>query len=137
MFAVPARMAHYDLTPHLMFVEHRAIWRSMRRAIDGDSDGFWLRTLHDLARERSLEESMALLSVLMWLPADVVDDSDDGALVFTLALGKIKRCTAARDRISAAQEQVSRDWRVPGTPYSSEEKVHLLALEPVGMDLPW
>lgn len=136
MFAVPARMAHYDLGPYLVFVEHRAIWRSMRRAIDGDPDGFWLRTLHDLAREQSLEKSMALLSVLMWSPADIVDDSDAGALVFVLALAKIKRCAEARRRISAAQDEVTRLWRVPETTYSLAEKARLLGHETVGMDIP-
>lgn len=130
MFAVPARMARFDLTDHLLFAPHRAIWRSMRRAIDGDPDGFWLRTLHDLEREQSPTAALDLLGVLMWSPADIVDDSDDGSLIFMLALAKIKRCTAARARISAAQEAVTRDWRVPETPYTPEEKRRLLGPDP-------
>ncbi len=48
LFAVPERMAHYDPGPHLLFPEHRAIWRSMKHSPrDG---GLWLWTLHKMRR---------------------------------------------------------------------------------------
>jgi hypothetical protein len=123
MFAAPERMAHFDLTPHLIFVEHRSIWRSMRRG--PADDGLWLWTLQDLQHEHG-DAALDVLTVLMWSPVQVVDRSDDGCLIFMLALAKIKRCTVARQRIQLAQEEVTRQWRIPNTPYSPEEKRALL-----------
>lgn len=128
MFAVPLRMGQYDLTPHLVFVEHRAIWRSMKRAVDGDPEGFWWRAFLDLEREQSAAEVRRLLGVLEWSPQWIVNDSDTGCLVFMLAFAKIRRCTEARRRIQAAQESVEHDWRVPNMPYSIEEKRRLFRM---------
>ncbi len=130
MFAVPERMAHWDLGPHLIFPEHRAIWRSMKRAIEGDPEAFWWRTFVDLRRERTAAETRALLGVLEFAQKyAVVSDSDNGRLIFVLSYMKLVRCTEARRTISRAQEEVTRAWRAPDLPFSEEEKRRLMGPE--------
>lgn len=96
MFAVPARMAQYDLGPHLYFPEHQAIWCAMARVAAGEPDLFWWRTFKELQRERPTAEVWRLLSVLEWLPFMTVGDTDDGCVLFMLALRNIQRCTVVR-----------------------------------------
>lgn len=126
MFAVPARMARFDLGPHLWFPEHRTIWAAMCRVVDGEPDGFWWRTFKELQRELTAEQCWRLLGVLEHAPFMMLDDSDDGCLLFMLAFKKIERCTLARCEIADKQYEVTQLWRVPNTPYSIEDKRRML-----------
>lgn len=127
---VPARMACFDLGPHLCFPEHQAIWQAMLRVVEGEPDGFWWRVRMALAKP-------ALLGLLEWTPQPIVDDSDDGCLLFMLAFKKIERCTLARCELSVLQGRATALWRVPGTPYSLDERRRLFGSNrDVGFDIP-
>ncbi len=133
MFTVPERMAHFDLTPHLVcFVEHITIWRAMKRAIGGPPDGFWGRTFEDLLRERSAPEVRALMGVLELAQKNaVVSGSDNGWLIFILSFKKLERCTAARRELSQLHARAADLYRIPDKPFSVDEKRYLLGLHPL------
>lgn len=136
MFAVPERMAHYDLGPHLFFSEHQAIWHAMVRVVDGEPDGFWWRTFQQLRCDRSWHDVDRLLAVLNWLPFLSVGNSDKGCMVFMLALSSLERCTLARCEYSEIQARATELWRIPNTPYSQAERLRLLGdNQDVGFEL--
>lgn len=135
MFAVPERMAHYDLGPHLWFPEHQTIWRAMVRVAGGEADGFWWRTFKQLMCDRPARDVDRLLGVLNWLPFMSVGNSDEGCMVFMLALSSLKRCTLARSEYSEIQTRAAELWRIPNTPYSHDERLRLLGdNQDVGFD---
>lgn len=133
VFAVPERMEHFDLTPHLCFPEHKEIWQAMCRVTTSEPSTFWWRTLVDL-RERG---HASLMAVLACVPQLIVDESDDGCLLFMLAYGKLERCTYARCELQDIQRRGAELYRVPNTPYSVEEKCRLLGrTDDIGWDIP-
>lgn len=137
VFAVPARMA-IDLSPHIFFPEHISIYQAMQVAGVDPVESFWWRTFCELRRTRTAAETRQLIGIL--IPAQksaVVSDSEDGRLIFAVSLTNLRRCTIARQELSAIQSRATVLYRVPSTPYNPEEKRRLFGpIEDIGWDIP-